>query len=210
MWLLSLSPYAVSISLASAVIKETAANEQEQAYIIPRPSTTCLSLKLCFICKLGFIKSAWKSERPKWVLGCTSPAAWQGKAGCRVVRAQGTPSLPLWFWWKDISCLFWLLAKTPCENSKSVEVEVVWMEDSLEQDSCFHLPCCYSPSPQLSPLQQGMEAAPTSAALHPPLGIHTKRGELSLSYTAFSICSYCGPTLKMQHLTPSLSVSTGS
>lgn len=65
-------------------------------------------------------------------------------------------------------------------------------------------------SPQLSPLQQGMEAAPTSAALHPPLGIHTKRGELSLSYTAFSVCSYCGPTLKMQHLTPSLSVSTGS
>lgn len=45
---LSLSPYAVSISLASAVIKETAANEQEQAYIIPRPSDNTPVFEIMF------------------------------------------------------------------------------------------------------------------------------------------------------------------
>lgn len=46
--LLSLSPYAVSISLASVVIKETAANEQEQAYIIPRPSDNMPVFEIMF------------------------------------------------------------------------------------------------------------------------------------------------------------------
>lgn len=46
--LLSLSPYAVSISLASAVIKETAANEKEQAYIIPRPSDNTPVFEIMF------------------------------------------------------------------------------------------------------------------------------------------------------------------
>lgn len=134
----------------------------------------------------------------------------QGEVGCRVVRAQGsqgTPSLPLWFCWKDLNSLFWLFAKTPRENSESVEV--VWIEDGLEQNSCFHLPWLLQSQPTdfTSPVRHGCcphicSSAPTSRDSH--------QERWAQSFLHGLLCLVLVWTLKMQHLIPSLTVPTSS